>query len=399
MVAEPSNFIERRLAHFAEAGVAHWPRFQPGDETHDGVVLYLPSQLIASRKTTGLVDGELSRRFGTRREREEHQDFSVFHLPEGADSLDVAARLRRTGAGVSPHPVLNLAQGVPRIGPGDDPQPAKEATGPQCDDLGSRPSVGVVDTGVIDGHVTAAGTHIDHPDIDPGDGCVDWYGAVHGTFIAGIYTRHAPGCRVSHGKAVADNGMVTLAAFLKTTDEIVSQGVEVLNLSLGLYRAPGVGIPGLKRAVKRWIRTSREQHKIDLLIAAAAGNDSKSQRFYPAGLSTDPDVGASIMAVGALDRPDEDGEIRPAEFSNFGGWVNAWAPGVGLASDYAGGGITFDYGNGVTAAFEGLATWSGTSFATPYAAAAVMRYADANGISPLHAWHKIRGGRPWVLFD
>jgi subtilisin family serine protease len=105
------------------------------------------------------------------------------------------------------------------------------------------------------------------------------------------------------------------------------------------------------------------------------------------------------MSVGALDQPDENGEQRPAVFSNYGNWVNAWAPGVDLVSDYAGNGLEFLYGDDSTLPFHGCAQWSGTSFATPHAAAAVLQYADAHGMSPQAAWHAIRGGRPWVLFD
>lgn len=392
----PKVFVGKRLEYLTAQGVSYWPHFRGGDETHDGVVLYLASELIACSDTTPFVEEELGRRFGRKVRRRGRQDFNIFELPDGVDSLDLASRLKCREANVAPHPVLNLAQGIPRIGPGDDPWPAT-APAAAARVATARHRVGVVDTGVLKGIVKGASVsaaNIDIPDAVAPTQEIDWYGAAHGTFIDGIY-RQAGVTDIEHGKAVSNAGLVTLDSFIQKADAAVGSGISVLNLSLGLYRAPGLGIPGMRAAVRRWIEASGG----DLLIAAAAGNDAKSQRFYPAGFSDDPEIGRHIMAVGALDHPDARGEKRPAEFSNFGEWVNAWAPGVDLVSGYAGGGLKYVYADGSSQGFGGHAHWSGTSFATPYAAAEVIRHAEATGVSPLAAWHDIRGGRPWVLFD
>jgi hypothetical protein len=397
---DPAVFVDRRLKHLNELGVGLWPCFEAGEETHDGVVLYQPRELLACTETTDFVRSQLGGRFGKTIDSTTRTDFTIFHLPEGVDSLDLSARLRCADANVAPHPVLSLTQGVPRIGPGDDPRPHDGAGNPNPKKMKNHYKVGVVDTGILKAATTGGvlPAAIDHPDVAAPGRIIDWYGAAHGTFIHGIYQRRSPGVAVSHAKAVSDVGLVTLDSFVTETDAAVAQGLDVLNLSLGMYTAPRLGIPGLKDAVRRWIETCAEQGK-ELLIAAAAGNDAKSQRFYPAAFSDDPDVGHAIMSVGALDRPDDNGEQRPAVFSNYGNWVNAWAPGVDLVSDYVGDGLEFQYDAASTLPFHGCAEWSGTSFATPHAAAAVLRYADDHGRSARAAWHEIRSGRPWVMFD
>ncbi len=397
---DPAVFVSRRLKSLDRLNVGRWPFFEPGEETHDGVVLYRPTELVACTETTGFVREQLGRRFGKTVEESRRPDFTIFTLPEGVDSLDLASRIRCQDANVAPHPVLSLAQGVPRIGPGDDPRPHDAAESPAGKALTNGYGVAIVDTGVLKeaapGPVATA--VIDRPDVENPTKVIDWHGAAHGTFIQGIFNRRSPGVTVWHAKAVADSGLVTLDSFIEATDGALKECPDVLNLSLGMYAAPGLGIPGLKAAVRRWIEACRKEGK-ELLIAAAAGNDATSQRFFPAGFSDDPEVGHAIMSVGALDQPDENGEQRPAVFSNYGNWVNAWAPGVDLVSDYAGNGLEFLYGDDSTLPFHGCAQWSGTSFATPHAAAAVLQYADAHGMSPQAAWHAIRGGRPWVLFD
>jgi subtilisin family serine protease len=92
-----------------------------------------------------------------------------------------------------------------------------------------------------------------------------------------------------------------------------------------------------------------------------------------------------------------------ASFSNHGPWVNAWAPGVDVLSDYPKG-LRFVYFNpdgsvAGTGTFDaGMARWSGTSFAAPFAAAEIARYAADHGLSPRDAWATIRSGRPFVIF-
>jgi len=76
-----------------------------------------------------------------------------------------------------------------------------------------------------------------------------------------------------------------------------------------------------------------------VVAVAAAGNDSSSSVFYPAGYSTVISVGASTQ-----------GDQR-ASFSNYGSWVDLIAPGVDILS----------------LSYYGMTrTWEGTSMACPH---------------------------------
>ena len=92
--------------------------------------------------------------------------------------------------------------------------------------------------------------------------------------------------------------------------------------------------------------------------------------------------------MGALDTTDPN-STKVADFSNYGSWVDVWAPGVELASTYVQGHwLTRD--EDVT--FDQWAAWSGTSFAAPLVAAEIARR-TVNG-SARAALHGLLGGLP-----
>src|SRR5258707_10735609 len=97
------------------------------------------------------------------------------------------------------------------------------------------------------------------------------------------------------------------------------------------------------------------QHK-DAVCVVAAGNSGFDRKTWPAAFP-------GVIAAGALG-----GDWRGrATFSNFGSWVDVYAPGRDLINAYATGTYTchvYPYA-GQVRNFYGMAKWSGTSFSTP----------------------------------
>ena len=125
----------------------------------------------------------------------------------------------------------------------------------------------------------------------------------------------------------------------------------------------------------------------DRFGVAAAGNQATCRPYFPAGLNEVKGIGA----VGAGGR---------AWFSNWGGWVDACAPGVDVVSTF------FDFSEDLALfpdlddvkprVYKGWARWSGTSFSAPKVAAALAQemYLNLNDagtdlITAQEAWRRL----------
>jgi hypothetical protein len=391
------------------------------DEEHyrQGYVLYLNDELLTNDpdRTRGLL-AELGVDSCQTAEAEEIDLFSV-HLHAEADALTVARRLKEMAPelSVGAHQLLAPAQ-RPKIGPGDQPQP--RPSGPRRRynrRLNAKFGVTVVDTGgfpVKD--ALAASTTFEARDRDPvdfnTDAEVDWYGAGHGVFIGGVLAAGAPGVAIRQDsffenltsrKAPVRPSMFTEAAVIRQVNAALPHArygrktleTGLINLSLGTYADDIADLVGLRLAIEHWTRSS------DALFVCAAGNDAISDPWFPAAFAGWTRYASRVVSVGALEpTPGRTGQARPAEYSNYGDWVNAWAPGT--HDSYYPKGYTFPAGmDGVASDRlfkDGYARWSGTSFAAPFAGGEITREAVLTGATPLQAWGALRGTKPFVVF-
>ncbi|MGQ0849765.1 MAG: S8 family serine peptidase, partial [Actinomycetota bacterium] len=222
----------------------------------------------------------------------------------------------------------------------------------------------------------------------PPGGNALWYGAGHGGFIGGILTARADGVPIHLGNAF-DGAIhaLTIESIVNCVNRLLSSKPvpTVLNLSLGTYTEPGVDVVGLRDAVERWTRK--------VLVVSAAGNHATTEPFYPAAFAAEGHLRDLVVSVGATDPAG-----GQAPYSNFGEWVTAWAPGSHIS--FYPKGITYlaPPPDAAQTFHDGYATWDGTSFATPFVAAEITRYAIDHGLTPQQAWAAIRGATPQVVF-
>ncbi|MEU9332768.1 S8/S53 family peptidase [Streptomyces sp. NPDC048290] len=229
----------------------------------------------------------------------------------------------------------------------------------------------------------------------------------HGTFIAGLVAAVAPNTRITVRNTLTDVGAILESEFGDKLFEAVDEGgwPDILSLSAGTTNGRLDGLLGLES----FMRELREQ---PTLLVAAAGNNGSATPFWPAAYATRPAFEEAVLSVGALR---SDGEFG-ACFSNHGPWVTVFAPGERVTAPLTGFGspvpyvyqhstyeaCRFGFGYGCTCThphhtgvlsedgestggkpdqvmFEGLAQWSGTSFATPVVAGLVAAHMTATG--------------------
>ena len=249
--------------------------------------------------------------------------------------------------------------------PIDPPSPIPGPTG-----LPKSIDIAVLDTGVpakwetdhqeLSGNVWPDNDDIDQLDVtDPTDGLDSCAG--HGLFIIGLIHRMYGDLQVDPGLIFSPVGDVDVAGLAA---ELPGNTAPVINLSFGGYTTdPDTLTPPLPLAqtITNLIDNGR-------VVVAAAGNNGCTQPFWPAAIP-------GVIAVGAWDSTlGQPPQI--AFFSNYGPWVDVYAPGVSLLSAYVKGRSD---NNGTP--FDGWAKWSGTSFATPQVTAEIAKRARNSGKS------------------
>jgi subtilisin family serine protease len=237
--------------------------------------------------------------------------------------------------------------------------------------------VWILDTGLgVDGHrstwleqrAAVVGDPQDHPDGD-NNGYIDPV-AGHGTFIAGVVEQLVPGCNITVRRVMGSNGQADEWDIANVITELLGSAPRpertLINLSFGgqIYDTGSLLRERIAQARRR-----------GAVVVASAGNDATCVAPFPARFE-------GVIAVGALDA---DGE--PAEFTNYGSWVDASAPGVDLLSSFleADGALVPILGQPDPDDFDGWAIWSGTSFAAPTLVAVLAKVMLDHGVNAIEA--------------
>jgi hypothetical protein len=250
------------------------------------------------------------------------------------------------------------------------PRPAGEAR--------RKVRIGVSDTGLVKPPDQAWLAGVDGDD-DPqvqtlpnGQRVIREYGG-HGTFVAGVARCMAPDAGVYVNDHFTLSGAEREDVIIHKLEQLIADyQPDVVNLSAGTYTR------------ENWAPLSffflHERHH-ELTLVAAAGNDTTDREFFPAALDW-------VVGVGSIGA---DRQHR-AWFSNYGDWVNVYAPGEGLVNAYATGEYTYHEPPKRPAKqdFTGMARWDGTSFSSPMIAGLIAAEISGSGDPAPEAWDTVR---------
>ena len=251
-----------------------------------------------------------------------------------------------TAPGGSPH-------GCPATEPQEvyDPEPYP----PLCPgDAGERVRVWVADTGLVADTVLGCewldGVRGElDPSVDPVTGTILPYGG-HGTFVAGVIRAMAPGADIVVECVFDIAGSALEADFVPKLYRGFHFGADIIHITVASQTRNNLPLI----AFEQWLQ-DLQSHK-GMACIVPAGNSSSRHPSWPAAFP-------GIVSVGALGT----GWRRRAYFSNYGGWVDVYAPGENLVNAFATGTFTCQVAPfaGQDRTFTGMAQWSGTSFSTP----------------------------------
>jgi subtilisin family serine protease len=294
----------------------------------------------------------------------------LLQLPYGLEvlpALDVIDRILGEGI-ATPNHVLTVA---PEVGPcpATEPEVVYEGIEPSpgvcMGNSGAGVLIYVADTGLLHGadhkHPWLRGVRrgrrpdgaLQHWEVDRqwwnGEQVIPPY-AGHGTFVAGVIRCMAPQSDVIVSNVFKVAGSALESHFVRELVRALNLGVDLFHLSI--TTPTRWDLPLL--AFEGWLKLLG-QHKGTACIVAA-GNNGSRHPFWPAAFP-------GVLSVGALAA-----DLRDrADFSNYGSWVDVYAPGRNLVNAYAHGTYVcrVDPYKNQKRQFYGMARWSGTSFSTP----------------------------------
>jgi subtilisin family serine protease len=279
--------------------------------------------------------------------------------PAVLDALDVIDQ--RLGRGLAtPDHVLTVSPAV-GVCPATEPQEVYYDIEPYPSASQGNGGAGVLvymdDTGLLKDaaatHPWLTGVQGDEDPLPP----VDSSGAQpippytgHGTFVVGVARCIAPAADIIVTNVFSTAGSELESNWISRLEAALSLGVDIFHLTIAAHSRHDFPLI----AFREWLNHLHEHG--GAICVVAAGNDGSRRPSWPAAFS-------DVIAVGALG-----GDWRGrANFSNFGSWVDVYAPGRDLINAYATGTYKchVDPYTDDERKFYGMAKWSGTSFSTP----------------------------------
>ena len=235
-----------------------------------------------------------------------------------------------------------------------EPEPPYPTAGPYpavCRDGGARVRIFQADTGLVAGAAETfpwlAGVQGDTDPRESG-GTILPYGG-HGTFVAAILRCMAPEAQVHVANVFDIAGSARESDVAMRLKAAFGFGFEILHITASGHTRKNIP-PWALEAFLKLLRPYK-----GVLCVAEAGNNYSRRPAWPGAFP-------EVLSVGALAT---DWRHR-ADFSNYGGWVDVYAPGEKLINAIGTGTYTYQIPpNAGQATFSGLAEWSGTSFSAP----------------------------------
>ena len=343
------------------------------------------------RRHGGVPDDQLNERFGAAR-----LPIRAYLMPPEVYIPGLVARLRERPYGEWGAPAANVSAnhvfcgeiGDYHGGPYGEPMSASPFSETQYGTpTTGAPEIAVLDTGydtqiqtlhpVLNARVTYQPGTQEDPLTASGYLAQE---AGHGTFISGVIMQLAPQAGIRQVQllnpaGVTDDGGLALAI------SALGNSVPVINVSLGGYTQGDTAPPASSAAIAALTD--------DVVVVASAGNNGSSEPFWPAALKS-----ASVVSVGALDTTQ--GAPQVAGFSNYGTWVDVYAPGVQVYSTYLQASWLLPNDTPPARPMDGWATWDGTSFAAPQVAAAIANTLRQSGGTARQAAHTVLSQAQWM---
>jgi hypothetical protein len=313
--------------------------------------------------------------------------------------VDLARRLRQADVTASPVYLFPPDSGPSETWPFGNPEATTEVPPTRAAGIGAGITVAVYDLGLPPAARSNWPPNVSRltpDDVDTLDvrkpyGVVDAEWAGHTLPIADTLATVAPGVTVEAVRMTEPNAVPTdQSAARRMAETLSGAGVNWPDMIINAFGSPACDIdpddPTAGEMVPLGLELVAEaiEQRSGALLLASAGNRTSERPHYPAAFP-------GVVSVGALDAgTDTDGSYwtspsrtgRRAFFSNYGPWVDVWAPGYRLSTRHVIGLRFTPHGQII----NGQALVNGTSFTPSYVAALIAEHMVHTGYRAERAW-------------